>query len=61
MTFSIFLCLFQITERFIVDVKERVARVEEETAKVEAEAKKVAAKHAAMIGAFGNQGRIYKR
>ena len=46
---------FQITDRFIVDVKERVARLEEETAKVEADAKKIAARHAAMIGAFGNQ------
>ena len=47
--------LFQITEKFIVDVKERIARVEGEAANVEAETKKVADRHAAMIWAFGNQ------
>ena len=47
--------LFQITEKFIVDVKERIARVEGEAANVEAEAKKVTDRHAAMIWAFGNQ------
>ena len=47
--------LFQITEKFIVDVKERIARVEGEAANVEAEAKKVADRHAAMIWAFGSQ------
>ena len=47
--------LFQLTEKFIVEVKERIARVEEEAADVEAEAEKIAARHAAMIAAFGNQ------
>ena len=36
-------------------MKERIARVEEEAADVEAEAEKIAARHAAMIAAFGNQ------
>ena len=46
---------FQITQKFITEVKERITRVQEEAAEVEAEAKKVSARHAAMIGAFGNQ------
>ena len=49
----------QITKRFKAEVKERIVRVEKETSRVEAEAKLVAARHAAMIEAFGKQVRPY--
>ena len=38
-------------------MKERIVRLEKETAKVEAEARLIAARHAAMIEAFGKQVR----